>query len=75
MFMSSITRHWTAEAYAEHVYSSAKFGFFQEVKKSIGFEVWNERLGAHGWGEAFWARYKVLKAQNPGLSRLERLGY
>jgi hypothetical protein len=75
MFMNSVIRNWTAEGYADFVYSSARFGFFQEVKKSIGFDVWNERLMAHGWNVAFWARYKELKAQNPGLSRLEQLGY
>jgi hypothetical protein len=56
MMMKSVLKDFTAISYADWVFSYR--GFFHKVV----FETWKVDLAEKGWSEAFWLRYKALKA-------------
>ena len=58
MMLRNLVMKWTAESYAEWVFGYARSGFFQK----INFDNWKKRLAELGWANAFWDKYKTLKA-------------
>lgn len=62
MLRNLLTSAATPEKYAQWVWNYARSGFWQKII----FEEWKKRLLEMGWSQAFWDKYKALKAEATG---------